>query len=266
MTRYFISFFLLAVFFSAAPASKEAPPTTPQASSTAFNLQTLMPASTQEKTGIDQLSKDQLGALNSWFSNYLETQKNSADQVAKNAVSVVLSEGHYVKLGSGQIWTISPNAWIYTFYWQKGDPIEVGTSQDVLFPVQLTNKNFNQSVNAKKSSNDVTQSFSQSYPISKISEGGQFITLSNGSSWQVEPSARYLSQGWSTGDPIFVVKVKNAMGSPYELYNGTTARSVFVSQVKAPPTANSKSRSKKQPQKTNAPQRAANPTNSSARS
>ncbi len=205
-----------------------------QSPSDPINLKTLMSPSEQEQAGIDSLSSEQLQSLETWFSNYIQNQKKEASQVASNEVNMVLSEGHYVKLGSGQVWAISPNAWIYTYYWQKGDPIEVGKSQDSLFPISLTNKNSGQSVNAKKPSKDVSQAFSKNEQITKIANDGQFITLSDGSSWQVEPSARYMAQGWSKGDSVFVVQVKNSTGSPYELYNGTTSRSVFVSKIKSP--------------------------------
>ncbi len=237
---------ILSLFFSfshlkAAPATSNIQ--SPSTTSSEIDLKTQMPKNIQKQTGVNKMSAEQIKGLQTWISDYVQKKATPQDTVKPNQVSVVLSEGQYVKLGNGDVWTVSPNAWLYTYYWQKGDPIEIGKSGDVLFPVQLTNSDSGQSVNAQKPSKQVSSAFTQSYQITKILEDGQFVELSNGSTWQVEPSTRYMVQGWSVGNTVFVVKQSLSTGVPYQLYNGDTARSVFVEQTRAA----SKPQKKRQP-------------------
>ncbi len=145
----------------------------------------------------------------------------------------MIEDGHYVQLENKEVWNINPNAWIYTYYWKAGDIISVTKGQDTLFPFCLTNQNSTPSVNGKPASSEVTDTMKTSYSITSITSGGQFVTLSDGSVWQIEPSARYMAQGWSSGQTVFVFHQKEATGQPYRLFNGTTARSVVAYRVSA---------------------------------
>lgn len=240
------------------PASEltSKPTKAPQPSSpnTPESLQSLLDENQQKKMGLSNLNKEQWSALNAWFDQH---QTNQSSQLGDQDVQMVLSEGHYVQLGSGEVWNINANAWLYTYYWRKGDPIEIGQSQDTLFPVQLTNKNSGQSVTAQKASKDVQDAFTHPQVIKEISNEGQFIKLSNGSVWQVEPSTRYMSQGWSLGSPVYVVKNQHNTGPlTYELFNGETSRSVFASQTSAatpPKPAKTKTKTPPQNAPTNTP-------------
>ena len=252
-------FFLFSQLQAANTTSNtQASSTTASTTSTQFDLKSQMPKNIQKQTGINRLSPKELQGLQTWISDYVQKKTTSQDTIKANQVSVVLSEGQYVKLGNGDIWTISPNAWLYTYYWQKGDPVTIGKSGDVLFPIQLTNGDSGQSVNAQKPSKQVSAAFKQSYQITKILEDGQFVELSNGSSWQVETSTRYMVQGWSVGNTVFVVKQSLSTGVPYQLYNGDTARSVFVEQMQA--ASKPKTKRKTQPVST---QKQLNRTNAS---
>lgn len=246
MTKLFfiLSSFLSFSLFGANVCSSNQKASSSNSSSTSssLDLQSAMSQEELKQTGVNKLNPKQVQALSSWIENY-QTQ---SDQAKPNQVSMVLNEGQYVQLGSGKIWTINPNAWIYTYYWQKGDPIKVSKSNDQLFPVTLTNENSGQSVNAQMATGNIQQAFSKHQTISKIENDGQFIQLSDGSLWQVEPSARYMVQGWSANQPVYIVKVKNNTGAPYQLYNGETTRSVFVTQVKAAPQKKSKTQKSNQ--------------------
>jgi hypothetical protein len=204
-----------------------------------LDIKSLMSPSQQQTTGISQLSPDQLNSLQDWISHYIQSEQLGQNSVSGNQLAMVLAEGHYVKLGNGQVWNISPNAWIYTYYWQKGDPITVGKSGDMLFPVLLTNTTIGQSVNALVASEDTSKAFNESYTITKVTESGQFVTLSDGSTWQTENSSRFMVQSWAIGSPVFVVERPSATtGAKYELYNGTTTRSALANQLKAPNSPN----------------------------
>ncbi|MCH9633296.1 MAG: hypothetical protein S4CHLAM7_00190 [Chlamydiae bacterium] len=237
-------FFLLPLFsFAILSGAETTPPTTTSSSQTqnsTLNLKTQMTAKEQKQVGLNKLSPNQVKALESWLNKRSAAQNPSQKpQINPNQLEMVLSEGNFIKLGSGEVWSISPNAWLFTYHWQEGDPIKVGKSGDVLFPISLTNENSGQSVNAKKPSSSVTKAFTQSYTITQVLDDGKLIELNNGSSWEVEPSARYMVQGWSVGNSVFIVKRENSTGAPYQLYNGQTSRSVFVEQ-KSPPTPEQK--------------------------
>lgn len=220
---------------TASQNSSIAQKTSTSTQSSSLNLKSLMSPAQQQATGISSLTPSQVSSLESWLSHYVSSEKNQQNTVSGNQVDMVLGEGHYVKLGNGEVWVISPNAWIYTYYWQKGTPITIGKSGDMLFPTLLTNTAMDQAVNAIGATKDISQAFSQSYTITKVGNGGQFLDLSNGSSWQVDPSARFMVQSWTPGTSVFVVKRPSATtGAGYELYNGTTTRTILVNQTKAP--------------------------------
>lgn len=206
---------------------------------TSLELKTLMSADEQQTTGISQLSPDQLNQLQNWISQYIEREQSLQNSVSGNQLAMVLSQGHYIKLGNGQVWDISPNAWIYTFYWQKGDLITVGKSGDMLFPVLLTNTTTGQSVNALTASENSAKAFNESYTITSVTDSGQFVTLSDGSTWVTESSSRFMVQSWAVGSPVFVVeRAASTTGARYELYNGATTRSVLANPLKVPNNPN----------------------------
>ncbi|MCH9632161.1 MAG: hypothetical protein S4CHLAM6_04900 [Chlamydiae bacterium] len=201
------------------------------------DLMSAMSPNERQMTGLNQLNSKQQAALSNWVSSWAEAQSLKAKsqgqgQLASNAVSAVVGNGHYVKLGDGSVWNVSPNAWIYTYYWQQGDIIKVGKSLDTLFQYSLTNENYNQTINAQKGSDDASSALENSYTISQVKEGGRFVTLDNGSIWQVASSDRYQSAGWSKGQQVFVVKVTQATGDQYMLLNGNNSRSVYSTSLK----------------------------------
>lgn len=210
-------------------------PAAQQSKEPALNLSIAMNQETLNATGVETLSPSQQQALASWIENWStqnQQQNNVSTKVAPNAVVAVLGDGHFVKLGDGSVWNISPNAWLYTYYWKPGDIVSVSKSQDTLFPFTLSNQNYNQPATAQKASPQVSQSFANGYTITEIRNGGQFIRLSNNTLWQIAPSARYQAAGWSNGQQVFVIQNTVATGGGYELLNGATSRSVYGNVVK----------------------------------
>ena len=223
-----------------------------------LDLMSSMNASELQATGLNKLNSKQQAALSNWVSSWAEAQSLKEQnlgqgKIASNAVSAVVGNGHYVKLGDGSVWNVSPNAWIYTYYWQQGDTIKVGKSLDTLFQYSLTNENYNQTINAQKGSSDASSALENSFTISRVKEGGRFVTLDNGSVWQVASSDRYQSAGWSKGQQVFVVKIAHATGDQYVLLNGNNSRSVYSTSIK-----------KGNPEKNNALNNSTNSNNHSA--
>lgn len=213
----------------------------PTTTKTSLDLKKKMPHTLQKQLGVNKMSKTQLAALETWMLDWKEEQTEVADpaQAPKpddNQLVAVLGEGHLVKLGSGEVWSISPNAWIYTYYWKAGDKLSVSKGNDLLFPYSITNHNYDQNVAAKKAPKEVQESLKTQYAISSISDNGEFIYLNDGTKWSVEPSVRYMVQGWSKGNSAFILKMKNSVGQPFQLVNGQTTRSVFVKPVKVQKT------------------------------
>lgn len=250
------TFNLNATPLSAATQNKlQSPQNAPPNPHSSLQLSAVMNQETMNETGVSTLSPTQQEALASWIENWAASQQNdSQTKVAPNAIVAVLGDGHYVKLGDGSVWNVSPNAWIYTYYWKPGDIVNVSKSQDTLFPYSLSNQNYNQPATAQKASSQVSQSFTNGYTITEIRNGGQFIRLSNNTLWQVAPSARYQAAGWSNGQQVFVIQNTVATGGGYELLNGTTSRSVYANVVKNAAAiqngaANNSSKSNNSPQK-----------------
>lgn len=212
--------------------SQTAQKSSTSASAQPMNLKSAMSAKEQKAAGLNRLSPSQLKNLNEWVHTYVQNQQTQPESVGKNQVSTIMNQGQYLKLGGGEVWNVNPNAWIYTYYWQKGDPISVTKSNDLLFPILLTNEKTGQSVGAQKPNKEIEKAFSKSYDIKQIDSDGQYIELSDGTRWQIEQGARYMVQGWSAGSPIYVVQVKQAAGKPYALFNGETSRTVYAVPVK----------------------------------
>ena len=208
-------------------------------SSDQLDLSSAMNPNEQQSTGLNRLSNKQKAALSSWIESYSSTQAQKQQtqqaQVKPNAISAIVGDGHFVKLADGSVWNISPNSWINTFYWKQGDIVNVGKSLDTLFPYTLTNESSNLPVTAQKGSQEATSIMSESLTISAINDGGEFITLSNGSVWQVSSSLRYQSAGWSVGQSIFIAKAQGT-GGAFNLLNGQTTRTVTAQSYKSAPT------------------------------
>lgn len=191
----------------------------------------------QKATGISRLNESQKAALSKWVENYCCENKLRQERVAAkaspNAVAAILGDGRYVKMGDGTVWNVSPNGWIYTYYWKIGEVVKASPGPDALFPFTLVNENYPLTVNAQKAAKNITNSFKNEYYITDISSDGKIVTLNNGSKWEVPSSTRYMVSGWANGNSAFVTKVAKASGEHFELFNGNTARSVFVKKLSA---------------------------------
>lgn len=208
-----------------------AEPTSNTNSDTSLNLSKDMPQNIQKETGVDQMNPDQIKALTSWIEKWSQSQIPQTPPPAPNQVVSVLGDGHFVKLGDGSVWNINSNAWIYTYYWKAGDTVQISPGSDTLFPYSLTSSSSSQSVNAQKATKSVSDSFKTSYTISQIQDNGKILVLSDNSCWQINPSARYMSAGWSVGQSVFIVEQTQSALKGYELFNGDTTRSVLATKL-----------------------------------
>lgn len=201
-----------------------------------LNLLKEMSPSEQKATGLYRLNDNQKMALSKWIETWSESNQvrtaRVIEKASPDAIAAILGDGHYVKMGDGTVWNVSPNGWIYTYYWKAGEIVKPTLGPDALFPYTLTNENYPLTVNAKKAVSHITRSFKNSYTIVDISSDGKYVTLDNGSKWQVPSAAQYMVAGWSNGNTVFITKVSKASGEHYELFNGVTARSTYVKMLK----------------------------------
>ncbi len=212
---------------NSASSQGTSPAATPEPSS--LDLSKEMPAAVQKAVGLSKLSDTQQKALGQWMIHWKE--HGSKSSLPDNAIAAVLQDGHYVKLNDGSVWSVSPNAWIYTYYWKAGETVDIEKSPDVLFPTTLKNSSSFGLVNAKRASKAFTDSLQTNFTIKSITDGGATLTLSDGSIWQIPPSTSYMVAGWAQGQSVFVQKQPQAAGNSYVIMNGVTTRSVLATQL-----------------------------------
>jgi hypothetical protein len=63
------------------------------------------------------------------------------------------------------------------------------------------------------------QALGSGHFIRSVAMGGQFITLEDGSLWEVEPNARFEAADWKAEAPVTVRAARDRGQYPYELTN-----------------------------------------------
>lgn len=207
-----------------------------------LDLKNLMSPAEQKNTGVQKLSAKELQALQQWITNWTiqmvgkAASPNSTASTPPSGGLTVASnvmEGQFLKLSDGKVYNIVSYDRLYSFYWQVGDSIVVQASNDSIYPYTLSNSKATVTVNGKLVSEKTQKAFQTPFSVTKVDQGGQFVTLSDGSVWQISPSATFLSNGWSVGDSIYVITQTDVTG-PAQLLNGNTSRSVGAHQIKPP--------------------------------
>lgn len=196
-----------------------------------LDLTKTMSKAEQKATGLYRLNDNQKMALAKWIESYSDasqTEEKKIKELEPNQIAAILADGRYVKTGDGSVWNVSPNGWMYTYYWRQGEFLAVEKGKDTLFPTLLRNENYPLTVNARKAASNITKSFQNAFVITEISNDGKYLYLDNQSIWEIPDSQRYMVAGWSPGNTIFVTKLPKSTGAQYKLFNGVTTRPVFA--------------------------------------
>lgn len=197
-----------------------------------LDLTQTMSKAEQKATGLYRLNDSQKMALAKWieaYSDASQTEERKLKELEPNQIAAILADGRYVKTGDGTVWNVSPNGWMYTYYWRQGEFLSAERGKDTLFPTLLRNENYPLTVNARKAASSITKSFQNAFVITEISNDGKYLYLDNQSVWEIPESQRYMVAGWSPGNTIYVTKLPRSTGAKYKLFNGVTTRPVFAS-------------------------------------
>lgn len=113
-------------------------------------LDQVMSAEEQEKTGINQLSRPQKLALETWLNNNFDPKPKEQKNPTSLRLSINIDQGRELRLSDDSVWEVDPRDIPIASIWISPFEVSITPSQDPDYPCLITNKTTNASIRARQ--------------------------------------------------------------------------------------------------------------------